>query len=156
MKKIIKMKINIISIISIAMVSSVFGERNFDVLLKIAVESVKQNNCGKNMIGDIDKCAKSGFDDVKDVNVDDFKPQCCAAWKIVDCWEENAQKKCKESLKEFDEAIVSMVTPINSDLCINYKKGSVKCNSGSSFKVELFSMLSIILLSFAIKYNFGA
>jgi hypothetical protein len=139
------------------MVTSVFGEKNFDVLLREAVAKVKLSNCGKTMTGEIDKCAKSGSGDVENVNVNDLKPQCCAAWTIADCCKKNAQEKCKqESLTEFNGALDHIVTQINSDFCENYKKGSVNCNSGSSFKVEFFSMLSIILLNFSMKRNFGA
>jgi hypothetical protein len=59
--------------------------------LKIAVKKVTK---------EIDGCRKSGSDDVKNVKDKDIEPQCCAAWKKVDCWKNGAEKKCnKHDLK---------------------------------------------------------
>jgi hypothetical protein len=63
-----------------------------------------------------------------------------------------AKKKCnKHDLKAFEGCIESIVKGLDAGKGEHYKKDSGKCNSAQSLKVELFSLLLIIILSFCLK-----
>jgi hypothetical protein len=92
---------------------------------------------------------------MKNVKEDDVKSQCCAAWKVADCWTEKAVKNCTaDDLKSFGDSIKgNVIHTLNLQLCKRYQKDSVKCNSGSSVKIELYSIAIITLLSFYLQLN---
>ncbi len=115
-------------------------------------EFKESTSCGKNITNKIDECGKDSLEVIKITNGSDIRPQCCAAWKAIKCVEINAKEKCeKEGLSHIEGLIKSDVDLIEASQCNNYKKDSDKCNSGSSFKIDLFLMIFIILFRISFK-----
>ncbi len=67
-----------------------------------------------------------------------------------------AVNNCKaDDLKSFEHSIKGdLIHTLNLQLCKRYQKDSVKCNSGASVKIELYSIAIITLLSFYLQFKF--
>jgi hypothetical protein len=74
---------------------------------------------------------------MKNVKDDDVKSQYCAACEVDDCWTEKAVNNCKaDHFKSFEHSIKGdLIHTLNWQLCKQYQKDFVKCNSGSSVKI---------------------
>ncbi len=130
--------------IALTIVSNASGLK--EKLQKYLKEFKEIPSCGKNMTNKIDEFGKDGLEVMKIANDSDIRPQCCAAWKVIKCVEIKAKEKCeKEGLSHIEGLIKSDVDLLEASQCNNYKKDSDKCNSGSSFKIDLFLMIFIIL-----------
>jgi hypothetical protein len=141
------MKLIILLIIALTIVSNA---SSLKVKLQKYLKEFKGTACGKNIPNKIDEC---GLEVMKIVNGSHIRLQCCAAWEAINCVEKKAKEKCeKEGLSLTIELLIkSDVGLLEANECIQYKKDSGKCNSGSSFKIDLFLMIFIILFNISFK-----
>jgi hypothetical protein len=141
------MKLIIILMIALTIVSNASDLKE---KLEKYLKEFKEAPCGKNITNKIDKCEKDGLQVMKIAK--DIRPQCCAVWKTIECVEKKAKEKCeKEDLPRIEGLIKSDVGLLEANECKNHKKDSAKCNSSSSFKIDSFLIIFIILFGISFK-----